>query len=129
MAKPVVRLPADVLLRLQETTNHTEDVSLETLVSTAICSFARYDHGTKMAILKDFWYSEFKALKWESISPPKFAHSLLDEAGVKPYSKVQGLAAILFWFANLPLEMRIALIRQYPDARRMAGPSVRSGGR
>jgi hypothetical protein len=52
-------------------------------------------------------------MHWESISMPKSAHALLDKAGVRPFSKVQALTAILWWFARLPLGMRIAMIHQY----------------
>lgn len=52
-------------------------------------------------------------MNWESVSMPKCAHQLLDKAAVRPFSKVQGLAAILFWFAIMPLKTRIALIQEY----------------
>lgn len=56
-------------------------------------------------------------MNWENILLPKSSDALLNKAGVKPFSKVQALAAILFWFAAFPAEMRIAMIHEYLNER------------
>ena len=70
-------------------------------------------------------------MNWLPVSVPNSALRLLNKLGFNRFSKAQTFAALLHWYANLPLPHQAQLAQDYADqfpvgAKAGGGPSMPS---
>jgi hypothetical protein len=134
--QPLARIPSTVKTALQETADRLGEVEFDAVVAGASWAFCMRGDEARRDIVADFWYggpSELGASEadrghnafreklqaWQPTVVPPSAAALLNKARAghrgegRGFSLTQEFVAALHWFATLPLETRLELVREY----------------